>query len=159
MKGYYINHTHFDGTPKWYVEKEYRYNVVYQITIGNAKYIGSSCDLMKRLYQHVKNLRDNNHHSDVLQNEFNKYHYYDLNILEVLGKGVSYKELLERERFYIEKLHPNANIQNSISVKNKTIKVYLEKDVSSRLSQIKHKNIFINNAVREKLDKEEKPEA
>lgn len=69
------------------------------------------------------------------------------------------KKLLERERFYIEKLHPNANIQNSISGENKTIKVYLEKDVSSRLSQIKHKNIFVNNAVREKLERELKPEA
>lgn len=158
MNGYYIKHTHFDGTPKWYVEKEYRYNVIYQITIGNAVYIGSSRDLMKRLYQHAKSLRENKHHSNILQDEFNKYHHYDLKILEVLSKDASYNDLLERERFHISKLHPNANVQNSLSDRYKTIKVYFDEDIAQCLSKIKHRNNFINNAVREKLNREGKPE-
>lgn len=158
MNGYYIKHTHFDGTPKWYIEKECRYNVVYQITIGNAVYIGSSRDLMKRLYQHAKILRGNKHHSNILQSEFNKYHHFDLKILEVLSKDIPYSELLERERFYIGRLHPNANTQNSLYGRYKTVKVYFDEDVAQRLSKIRYRNGFINDAVREKLNREEKPE-
>ena len=43
-------------------------------------------------------------------------------------------------------------------IKQKGIFLKLDLDLFERLSSVRNRNRFINNAVREKLDKEEKPE-
>lgn len=158
MNGYYIKNTHFDGTPKWFIEKPYRHNVVYKLSVGKAVYIGSSTDLQKRIDQHSKSLRENKHSSKLLQREFNLYHFYDLEILEVLGKDADYKSLWEMEQFYMDKIHPNANTNYAVEPKYKTINIILDNDLIEFITTHKNKNRFINDCIRKHYNLDNKIE-
>lgn len=48
---------------------------VYQIynPITNKRYIGSSINVERRLKEHLRNLKRNNHHNMYLQAAYNKY--------------------------------------------------------------------------------------
>lgn len=148
---YYIRGKHYDGTPKWYISPKVRYNVIYQISIGEAVYVGSSTNLQKRICQHEKQLRDNTHSSSMLQSEFNKHHSYNLKILEILDKNANYKMLLEREQFYIDSIHPNANSNNAMRKRTKHILVNMDLDLIPFIESQTNKNSFINDCIRKQM--------
>lgn len=76
----------------------------------NKMYIGSSKDVYKRFYQHIKSLFKNNHHSIHLQNSWNKYgsSSFMFEIIEIINKDnfkddKEYtKHLREEEQYYID---------------------------------------------------------
>jgi|694.fasta_scaffold00217_44 hypothetical protein len=82
---------------------------IYKITnsINNKIYIGSSVDIKARKYLHLSMLKNNKHHSPILQRVYNKYGKNSLKfeIIE-LCKEIN---LLEREQYYIDTLKPEYN--------------------------------------------------
>lgn len=66
----------------------------------NCYYIGKSKDIHKRILKHKSDLRLNRHHSQYLQNTYNKYGEEDL-IYEIVCE-CSYEESSTLEKIYIE---------------------------------------------------------
>jgi group I intron endonuclease len=76
---------------------------------NGKRYVGSAVRICKRWSQHISDLRLNKHHSQYLQNHYNKYGEDDLvfSILEVVERGEltlnDFKELLlSREQAYLD---------------------------------------------------------
>jgi group I intron endonuclease len=69
-------------------------------TITGKMYIGKSVNLYKRRYEHFYKLKKNIHHSDYLQNSFNKYgkDYFIFGIIEECSIDV----IDQREKYWIE---------------------------------------------------------
>jgi group I intron endonuclease len=69
-------------------------------TPTGRRYIGSSCEIEKRLYYHVVMLRKGRHHCDYLQNVWNKHgeQQFGLFLLEIC----SIECLAEREQHYMD---------------------------------------------------------
>lgn len=70
-------------------------------------YIGSSFHIDRRWKSHLWELKNNKHHSKILQNHFNKYGIEDLkfSIIEEYEKD----RLTEREQYYLDTLNPYFN--------------------------------------------------
>jgi len=68
--------------------------------ITNKKYIGKSKDVYKRWMEHFGYLRNNKHHSEHLQNSYNKYGFkaFIVGVIEECDFSV----LDEREKYYID---------------------------------------------------------
>lgn len=86
---------------------EYR-NVwgIYRIinTKNDKFYIGSSVNLYKRSYEHIRLLNLGKHPNLILQRSYNKSsEYYKIEILEVVNKDIGRKELLKIEQNYLDK--------------------------------------------------------
>lgn len=77
--------------------------------ITNKFYIGSTKDFSYRKRQHLRDLKKSQHHSPILQRAFNKYGVDNL-IFEVIEAVPNINQLLEREQYYIDTLHPEYNI-------------------------------------------------
>jgi len=71
-------------------------------------YIGSAINIGSRLKTHFKALRNNLHHSDKLQNHYNKYGAEDLQLFILLE--CNKEELLKEEQYFIDSLTPYFNI-------------------------------------------------
>lgn len=56
-------------------------NVVYEISIGPYKQIGSTCHLKHRMNTHLSYLRRNVHSNSTMQNVWNKYKSFEFKIL------------------------------------------------------------------------------
>jgi group I intron endonuclease len=84
---------------------------IYQIiNLTNGKvYIGSTCSLGDRKSRHLKELRNNTHHSIILQNAWNKHgeENFKFEILELVEDK---SQLINREQFYFDTLIPTYNI-------------------------------------------------
>lgn len=80
---------------------------IYKIICKDHFYIGSSKNLSKRLYSHIKSLKSNSHHNHTMQNCFNKYGIEEFwfEIIEYCDVSI----LIERESFYIKFLNPDIN--------------------------------------------------
>jgi hypothetical protein len=72
-------------------------------------YIGSSINLTQRKNRHFKDLKNNCHHSIILQRSFNKHgaEFFRFNVLEVIEDKTM---LLTREQFYLDLIKPKYNI-------------------------------------------------
>lgn len=81
-------------------------------TKNGKKYIGSSINIRKRLWEHRANLRHNHHHNPHLQASWNKYgeESFEYSILEICNEEVRF----EREQFYVNTLNPEYNICTEI---------------------------------------------
>lgn len=82
--------------------------------VNNKQYIGSSKLLRKRLLQHKRDLRRNNHCNKKLQYSWNKYgedSFYCI-VLEYCNN------LIEAEQFYIDNLKPELNISKIVGQYN-----------------------------------------
>ena len=83
---------------------------IYKIvnTVTGSCYIGSSANLYKRLSEHLRVLRLNEHYNAYLQRSWNKYgeESFIAEVLELCSEG----KLLEREQFYIDSISPEFNI-------------------------------------------------
>lgn len=86
-------------------------------THNNKKYIGSSKNIRKRLWEHRSKLRHNKHDNVYLQKSWNKYgeDKFDFYIIEACPEKI----LLEREQFYIDTQKPEYNL-NPIASKPPT---------------------------------------
>ena len=82
------------------------YKILNRIT--NDFYIGSSQHLKNRKNRHWKDLKNNKHHSIILQRAVNKYNI-DNFIFEIL-EFCEIEKLIEREQYYLDLLQPLYNI-------------------------------------------------
>lgn len=81
---------------------------IYKITFMEKEYIGSAKDVKKRINRHISELKNNRHHNQKLQNEFNKHKTDALEY--VVLEEVEVERLIEREQYYIDKINPYYNI-------------------------------------------------
>ena len=72
---------------------------------NNLCYIGSTVNYAKRMKDHRNALKNNRHTAHYLQNVVNKHSECSTEILELVDES----ELLQREKFYIDKLKPCYN--------------------------------------------------
>ena len=77
-------------------------------TINGHQYIGSSSNLHKRYCKHIWELNKNRHHSERLQRAWSKYGEKNFNFIVLEYCLIS--DLIQREQFYIDRLHPEYNI-------------------------------------------------
>ena len=84
---------------------------IYEIRnlINGDCYIGSSKNIKQRKSRHFKDLKNDKHHSIILQRAYNKYgkEFFKFNLLEIVENVVL---LTEREQFYLNKIKPKYNI-------------------------------------------------
>ncbi len=77
---------------------------IYLLMISDHKYVGSSKNLYKRLYDHYHLLSNNKHYNTFLQRSWNKYSgEFIYSILEYCDNELPKKELLLKEKYYIKK--------------------------------------------------------
>lgn len=78
--------------------------------INNRKYIGQSVDIKKRHYEHLRQLRKNEHKNIILQTDFNKYleNSFIFSILEEIPQ----EDLNEREIYWIKQYDTYRNGYN-----------------------------------------------
>lgn len=93
--------------------KDYRGVYVIENKITGEKYIGISVKMRKRWKNHRYRLNNNIHHSPKLQNAWNKYGAENFKFYTIyFAFTKNSKELLELERFYIEKYDTYTNGYN-----------------------------------------------
>lgn len=84
--------------------------VVYSISnlYNNKLYVGSSVNFKYRKWCHINALKNNKHHSPILQNSWNKYgeYQFQFDIIEIVNNK---NNLIEREQFWIDFLNPEFN--------------------------------------------------
>lgn len=137
------------------------------INIKNKKfYIGSSVDIKPRWNLHKHELRKNKHHSNYLQNSWNKHgeKNFKFEIIEECHEKI----LIEREQYYLDTLNTDYNInpvaQNctgrklSEKTKNKISKGNLGKKRSEEFKakqseRLKNNPIIFTDEIREKISK------
>lgn len=98
--------------------------------ITNKFYIGSSNNIKHRWTIHKSSLRNNKHHSQKLQNAWNKYGEENFSFLILEHCDIS--EIQAKEQFYIDTLSPTYNVReiaesNRGVVRSKEQKQYLSK--------------------------------
>lgn len=71
---------------------------IYEINIGDYKYIGSTNYKRKRKTEHLRHLRNNNHANKKMQNVYNKHKEYNFSVLEEIS---NIEEMKNREEKYI----------------------------------------------------------
>lgn len=83
------------------------YKIVNKIT--EECYVGSALNFYKRKYYHIYDLKNQKHHSPILQNSWNKYgsDVFDFIVIEEIEKD---DNLLIREQYWINILKPKYNI-------------------------------------------------
>lgn len=85
--------------------------VIYKIInlVNNKIYVGSTKDFNRRIKTHFRLLESNNHHSNKLQNSFNKYGIdsFETQIIEEIDDE---NKLIDREQYWIDTLKPELNI-------------------------------------------------
>ena len=86
--------------------------IVYKIecVFTGRFYIGSTSDLKRRLYEHFGELKRNKHHSNKMQDDFNKYGENAF-IVTVLEK-CDLENRRAREQYWIDTLNPVDNGYN-----------------------------------------------
>lgn len=73
-------------------------------SIKEKVYVGSSCNLYKRINKHIRDLLKNKHHTAHLQHHYNKYgdNCLSVEIVETLEKTLNYREILfQKEQEYL----------------------------------------------------------
>jgi len=111
--------------------------VIYRIinTITNDSYIGSAINYKLRRNNHISKLRNNKHHSPILQNSWNK-HGEDAFVFEIVEEVHDKFLLISREQYYIYTLNPRYNICK-IANSNLGIKHSMERRLKTGRSHMK----------------------
>lgn len=98
----------------WIIDEYRNMPGIYHLWITEKHhYVGSAVNLAKRLLRHRADLIRRIHDNSIMQRCFDKYGYDLLKweVLEVCTKDISYKELLVREKHFIDLLNPDMNIK------------------------------------------------
>lgn len=82
------------------------YKIVCNVT--NKFYIGSSVNLKRRKYWHFYELNRNIHKNKHLQSAYNKYgnDKFSFEVIEYLPETYAQEDVLSREQYFIDLLHP-----------------------------------------------------
>lgn len=96
---------------------------IYKITntITNDCYIGSSVNLKRRIYRHRSELKNKVHSNIILQRAVDKYEI-DNFIVECL-EFCEKEDLLIREQYFVDTLHPKYNIRKECVYNNLGVKI------------------------------------
>lgn len=80
---------------------------IYQITVNNNIYIGSSKNIQRRYWEHLWKLKNKKHPNNHLQNLYNKHteESFELTVLDYCDTA----QLIENEQKWINLLKPNIN--------------------------------------------------
>lgn len=108
------------------------------INTANGKiYIGSSIDLSTRWRKHRYDLRSNKHPNRKLQNSWNKHSesMFRFEIIELILPMF----LLEREQYWLDKLHPEYNIAISAKAPNLGLKASPETRAKMSIANLGNK--------------------
>lgn len=108
-------------------------------------YVGSAINIHLRWLSHLSNLKMNKHHSQKLQNHYNKYGKNDLVFSVIIGCDKD--DLLTTEQFFIDSLNPYFNINKiaqSIAMINVGRKHTKEHNDKIAKAQMGEKNSFFN---------------
>lgn len=132
---------------------------IYLLQIQSHSYVGSSVDLNIRIRKHYSTAKSGHHENTHLQRCVNKYSIQQMTwtILEECP-NLSLEELLIREKYWIDQIHPDLNMkldpttqQNCITT---SIKVYqfdkcgsLIKEWPSISEAARHLHIHVSNIV------------
>ena len=115
--------------------KKYNKSGIYLIQIGSKYYVGSSISIGKRLMTHKSRLKKGKHENIIMTNCFNKYgqDHCHFKVLEYCDADL----LKQREKFYIDVLKPELNIEldpvlQNGNYKTKTVYQYTLKGVYMR---------------------------
>lgn len=76
---------------------------IYKITISKYFYYGQSTNFLNRMNAHISTLKNKNHCNKKMQNAYNKHNDFKMQIVEILGRGLSQKDLNDAEQKYIDK--------------------------------------------------------
>lgn len=82
---------------------------IYKIQINNHVYIGSTTGrygFSTRWSKHCSQLKNNTHHSIIMQNCFNKYKQANFEIVAICDK----QDCIKLEQYYIDTLNPDMNV-------------------------------------------------
>lgn len=116
---------------------EFGLSGIYEIICitNRRKYIGSAVDLGKRWSEHVRQLKENKHHSRHLQRTWNKYGQDDFvfRVIEYCDKG----SLIDREQHYIDTEKP---VFNSRPVANSQLGFRHSKESRLKMSMSRDRN-------------------
>lgn len=85
---------------------------VYKIVINNKTYVGSSFNIKTRIRQHKSDLKRGRHDNPYLQKAFVKYQEFNWEVVEEVVCNITDKELRKLEKQWMEKLHPEYNMQD-----------------------------------------------
>lgn len=114
---------------------------IYKITnLENGKiYVGSSCNIYNRWYQHRNSLNKGKHHSIRLQNAWNKYgeSKFSFEILEIVER----QQLITEEQKYLdlyESHNPNKGY-NMLSIAGSNAGKVLSKETKKKISETRKK--------------------
>lgn len=88
---------------------KYRYCGIYLIQIGNYNYVGQSINILSRVHQHKKLLKNNKHHNSYMQNVYNKYPSFSY---KILWQG-ELQFLTIMEQCFINKFNYSLNIKGA----------------------------------------------
>lgn len=77
--------------------------------VNGKEYIGSAHYIKSRIASHFCALRENKHHSIILQNHFNKYGEEDLEV-RIVEELFDADQLVPKEQHYIDTLKPRFNV-------------------------------------------------
>lgn len=88
---------------------------IYHFCVGRHHYIGSSVNVRARLKNHIWSMENNRHRNRIIQNCYNKYSLKEFyfEVIEYCSKD----QRIEREKYYIDKLHPDLNVTDPVSLK------------------------------------------
>jgi len=110
---------------------------IYKITniINNKIYIGSSKNILNRIWNHKTLLRNNNHPNKKLQNSFNKYK--EVNFKFEIVEYCKIEELIIKEQNYIDGLNPYFNI---LKIAYSSLGYKYNQEQRNKMNVIKYKN-------------------
>ena len=87
------------------ITKDLEFCGIYMLlnTKNGKRYVGSSINIRKRLWEHRALLRHNKHGNPHLQNAWNKYgeNFFEYSVLEKCDEDIRFI----REQFYVDTLH------------------------------------------------------
>lgn len=126
---------------------------IYQIRniIDGKFYIGSSADIVKRWNEHRNRLNKSQHHSQYLQNAWNKYGKENF-VFEIVEKAGDKDLLLDREQHYIDTKRPQYNISR---IAGSPLGVRRSSQTKEKLSKI-NKGKKLSEETKKKLSKANK---
>jgi group I intron endonuclease len=89
---------------------------IYKITIGKYFYYGQSTNFPQRVKDHLGALKNKSHCNKKMQNAYNKHNDFKMQIVEILGRGLSQKDLNDAEQKYIDQHWGKKTLLNIVKI-------------------------------------------